>query len=168
MQRKKVGRPSIYSPELAARLCAELAMGRSLRSVCKASDMPSMSAVFEWLREKPDFAQQYARAKAESADALVEELLDIADDSSGDFIEGEDGVKVNHENIQRSRLRVDTRKWIAAKLKPKAYADRVAMDHGLQPENPLAALIAQIQGRTLLPVAMDAERDARAKPEDAE
>jgi hypothetical protein len=161
--KKKTGRPSIYSEELAARICAELAMGRSLRSVCRADDMPGLETVFNWLRTKPDFSDQYAQAKQESADALVEEMLDIADDGSNDYIEdGEGNLKFNSENVQRSRLRVDTRKWIAAKLKPKKFGERVDMNHGVQPENPLAALIRSVQG-SCLPVrqlsSQDSDRD---------
>jgi hypothetical protein len=149
-RKKKIGRPTIYSERLAARICAELAMGRSLRTVCKANDMPGLETVFRWLREKPDFREQYAQAKSESADALVEEMIDIADDGTNDFIEIEDGVKFNSEHVQRSRFRVDTRKWIASKLKPKRYGERLDMNHGVQPDNPLAALIQSIQNNSML------------------
>lgn len=89
--------------------------------------MPSVQTVFSWMRKHPEFLEQYARAKEESADALADEILDIADDSTNDTVETEDGVRVNHENIQRARLRVDTRKWIASKLKPKKYGDKLAV-----------------------------------------
>lgn len=149
VRKKKIGRPTIYSERLAARICAELAMGRSLRFVCRSDDMPGLETVFRWLREKPDFREQYAQAKSESADALVEEMIDIADDGTNDFIETEDGVRFNSEHVQRSRLRVDTRKWIASKLKPKKYGERLDMNHGVQPDNPLAALIQQIQNNSM-------------------
>jgi hypothetical protein len=149
-RKKKIGRPTIYSERLAARICAELAMGRSLRTVCKANDMPGLETVFRWLREKPDFREQYAQGKSESADALVDEMIDIADDTTGDFVEDDEGnVKFNSEHVQRSRLRVDTRKWIASKLKPKRYGERLDMNHGVQPDNPLAALVRQIQGNSM-------------------
>jgi hypothetical protein len=151
--KKKLGRPTIYTPELAARICGELACGRSLRSVCKADDMPGLETVFRWLREKRDFQDQYARAKNESADALVEQMLDIADDATGDFVDdGEGNARFNPEHVQRSRLRVDTRKWIASKLKPKRYGERLDMSHGVQPDNPLAALIRSVQGSSFKPV----------------
>lgn len=156
--KKKIGRPTIYTPELAARICAELACGKSLRTVCKANDMPGLETVFRWLREKPDFRDQYAHAKNESADALVEEMLDISDDGSNDWMEVHDkdgnsiGWKLNGEHVQRSRLRVDTRKWVASKLKPKKYGERVDMNHGVQPDDPLAALIRSVQGSAFRPV----------------
>lgn len=126
---RPIGRPSGYTQEIASRICEELAKGRSLRSVCKADDMPCMSTVFNWLHSFPEFLEQYTRAKEESADALVDEMLDIADDAANDWMEVHDkdnpGYRLNGEAINRSRLRVDTRKWIAAKLKPKKYGERV-------------------------------------------
>jgi hypothetical protein len=127
--RPKIGRPSSYSQEIADRICSELAEGKSMRAVCKADGMPSMQTVFSWLRTLPTFLEQYTRAKDEAADALVDEMLDIADEATNDWMEVHDkdnpGYRLNGEAINRSRLRVDTRKWIAAKLKPKKYGERV-------------------------------------------
>ena len=126
-----IGRPTKYSLELADAICAQLSDGVSLRTVCLAEDMPSKSTVFNWLRTNEDFRGQYEKAKAESADALAEEMLDIADDGTNDWMEkqnrdGSTHEVVNSEHIQRSRLRVDTRKWIASKLKPKKYGDKIS------------------------------------------
>jgi hypothetical protein len=71
-------------------MCEQLAIGKSLRTVCKADDMPSVATVFAWMREHSDFLDQYTRAKTESADALIEEIMDIADDSSNDWMENND------------------------------------------------------------------------------
>ncbi len=147
--RKKTGRPSIYSDELAARICAGLACGKSLRTVCKQEGMPSLETVFRWLREKPEFRDQYAHAKNESADALVEEMLDIADDANGDH---DDEGRYVSENVQRSKLRIDTRKWIAAKMKPKKFGDHIDVNHGGQTDNPLHAIIQAVQGNIIRPV----------------
>ncbi len=124
------GRPSIYSQELADSICEQLALGNSMRTVCAADDMPAMSSVFKWLRENEGFSEQYARAKQESADYMAEELLEIADDGTNDWMERErpDGstfVALNNEHVQRSRLRVDTRKWLMSKMKPKKYGDKM-------------------------------------------
>lgn len=127
------GRPSDYSKELADDLCAQLAEGKSLRSVCLAESMPSCRTVFTWLRTYPQFLQQYEKAKEECADALADEMLDIADDGSNDWMEKRNaegemiGWQVNGEHVQRSRLRIDSRKWIASKLKPKKYGDKLAV-----------------------------------------
>lgn len=121
---------------MADRICAELAIGRSLRSILREDDdLPAMSTIFKWLRENKQFSEQYARAKEEAADAMSEDILEIADDASDDVsvIEDEDGnetEKTNHENIQRSKLRVDTRKWIMSKMKPKKYGDKLDLTSG--------------------------------------
>jgi len=126
------GRPSDYSPALASAICAQLADGKSMRAVCKAESMPSMQTVFRWLGEKIEFREQYEKAKEESADVHSEDMLDIADSGSNDWMENNDpdnpGYRANGEHIQRSRLRVDTRKWIASKLKPKKYGDRMTTE----------------------------------------
>lgn len=121
----KVGRPSDYTVEMADRICSELSDGKSMRAVCSPGDMPDKATVFRWIRTNEEFRNQYARAKEESADALTDEMLDIADDTANDYTKtDEEGVKLNPENIQRSRVRIDTRKWLASKLKPKKYGDR--------------------------------------------
>lgn len=120
-----MARPSDYTPELGDLICSELADGKSMRAVCLPDEMPDKATVFRWIRTKKGFRDQYARAKEESADALTDEMLDIADDSNLDYTKtDEDGVKLNSENIQRSRLRIDTRKWLASKLKPKKFGDK--------------------------------------------
>lgn len=120
-----MGRPSDYNVELGDLICSELADGKSMRAVCLPDNMPNKSTVFRWIRTNKEFRDQYARAKEESADALTDEMLDIADDSALDYTASDDdGKKLNAENIQRSRLRIDTRKWLASKLKPKKYGEK--------------------------------------------
>lgn len=126
-----IGRPSIYTQELSDKICEELATGTSLRTVCIPEEMPSARTVFRWLRTSEEFCQQYARAKEESADAMSEDILDIADDGTNDWMwikrGGEDVQVPDNEVLQRSKLRVDTRKWIMSKMKPKKYGDRIDM-----------------------------------------
>lgn len=128
------GRPSSYTEEIAERICAGLACGQSLRTVCKDEDLPCVATVFNWFRTYPQFLEQYTRAKEESADALIEESLDIADDGTNDWMERNNaegeciGWQLNGEHVQRSRLRIETRKWMASKLKPKKYGERVTQD----------------------------------------
>ena len=127
------GRPTDYTQELADRICERLADGESLRAVCRDEAMPCKASVFCWMRKYPEFLDQYTRAKEESADSHADDLIEIADDSRNDWMElhGEDdaGWKANGENIQRARLRVDTRKWLASKLKPKKYGDKIETTH---------------------------------------
>ncbi len=107
--------------------------------------MPCARTLFNWMRLYPEFLQQYARAKEESADALSDEILDIADDGRNDWMErnGKDdaGWQANGENIQRSRVRIDTRKWLASKLKPKKYGDKVDLTHAGPNGGPIEAIL---------------------------
>ncbi len=125
---RKKGRPSLYTEVLAAEICRRLAEGETLRSVCRDKAMPDKATILRWLadKKKADFREQYVYAREMQADALFDEALEIADDASGDWAEDKDGKKVvDHENIQRSRLRVDTRKWAAGKMAPKKYGDKL-------------------------------------------
>lgn len=128
-----VGRPSDFTPEVAGAICELLSEGSSLRSICDADDMPSMSTVFRWLAASEEFREQYARARELQADTLFDEILEIADDARNDWMErrGEEdaGWVANGEHIQRSRLRLDARKWMAGKLRPKKYGDKVDHEH---------------------------------------
>jgi len=131
----KGGRPSIYTQELADKVCEAISLGSSLRSACLSKDLPSISTVFKWLREDEGFTKQYEKACEERTEYQREELLDIADDGTNDWEEQErtDGstfVKLNNESIQRSRLRVDTRKWLMSKMKPKKYGDKMDVTSG--------------------------------------
>ena len=127
-KKRKTGRPSLYTEALAAEICRRLAEGETLRSVCRDKAMPDKATILRWLadKKKADFREQYVYAREMQADALFDEALEIADDVSGDWSTDKDGKKVlDHENIQRSRLRVDTRKWAAGKMAPKKYGDKL-------------------------------------------
>ncbi len=127
-KKPKKGRPPLYTETLAAKLCERLAEGETLRSICRDDAMPGKTTVLRWLSDKKnaDFRDQYAHARELQADSLFDEALEIADATSGDWITDKDGKKtLDHEHVQRSRLRVDTRKWAAGKLAPKRYGDKL-------------------------------------------
>src|ERR1041385_4379143 len=108
-----MARPSSYTQEKADAICERLINGESLRKICLDPDMPDASTVCRWLAHEDNelFRQQYARAREAQADTLADEILDIADDGSNDFM-GDD-EKYNGDAVQRSKLRVDARKWLA-------------------------------------------------------
>ena len=127
----KRGRPSTYTLEVAEKICELTSTShKSLKTICEEVNIP-VRTVLDWLASNTEFSQKYARAKDEQADLLVEELMEIADDSSKDtLIDPETGKKYeNKEWTNRSRLRVDTRKWIAAKLKTRKYSERIDLNH---------------------------------------
>ncbi len=123
----KAGRPSDYTPEIANEICERLADGESLRSICKLEHLPSRVTVRNWLADEryKTFLNQYARAREEQADHYFEEAIDISDDSTNDYMLREGIPVLNAEAVQRSRLRVDVRKWAAGKLAPKKYGDKI-------------------------------------------
>lgn len=122
------GRPSKYSIEIATEICDRIVNGESLISIARDNHMPVVRTVYLWLDKHNKFMHRYTQAKEDQADTLAEELLDIADNGSNDWMETNDpnntGYKVNGEAINRARLRVDTRKWLASKLKAKKYGDK--------------------------------------------
>lgn len=121
-----VGRPSDYTQELADTICERLCIGESLRSICREDGMPRLATIFRWLANKPGFSEQYARAREEQAEALADEIVQIADDGLNDTYLDENGNKrTDQDVIGRSRLRVEARKWVASKLKPKKYGDKM-------------------------------------------
>jgi hypothetical protein len=120
-----------YSPELAAAICERLAEGESLRSICTGAGMPTPTAVRRWALEDrgEGFAAMYERARSLGYDAMAEELLECADDGRNDWMvqhgKEDAGWMANGENVNRSRLRVDTRKWLLSKLLPKRFGDKI-------------------------------------------
>ena len=131
---KPKGRPSKYSDGLAEEICGLLAEGQSLAEICRRNDMPARATVYRWLADDDGFRDRYARAREAQADRFADEILEIADDATNDWVERHQGGEtirvVDHEHIQRSRLRVDARKWLMAKLAPKKYGDSVALTGG--------------------------------------
>lgn len=127
-----MARPSSYSEEIADRICDELAKGRSLRQICAADDLPHIGTVCRWVATSETFREQYARAREAQAELFADELLEIADDGSNDWMEVHHGDNVgwreNGEALRRSALRVDTRKWIASKILPKRYGDKITQE----------------------------------------
>ena len=92
--------------------------------------MPAKSTILGWVIDDRDgFSVHYARAREVAYLGLADEILDISDDSSADWTERDEGLSVNAEAIQRSRLRVDTRKWVLSKMLPKVYGDRLDLTH---------------------------------------
>lgn len=134
-----MGRPSSFTQEKADLICERLIEGESLRGICQGDDMPSKSAVCRWLADSATFRDQYARAREAQADALFDEILDIADEkcttvradkhgSKDDDGDGNTEVVFDATAVARNRLRVDARKWMAGKLRPKVYGDKTTTE----------------------------------------
>lgn len=130
-----MGRPTKYRLELATDLCTMIALGRTTREACAANKITTPT-LFEWLAKYESFASLYARAKEIAMEGLADEIMEISDDITKDKIDvlSDEGEvlfqRTNHEAINRSRLRVDTRKWLMSKLAPKKWGDRTQHDVG--------------------------------------
>lgn len=129
-----MGRKTKYNERKAVAICELIATtSRGMKSICEELGIPVRTAL-DWLAGNTEFSQRYARAKELQADMMAEEIIEIADDGTNDYMTIVKGdVEYNVENKEvtnRSRLRVDARKWVAAKLKPKKYGDKVDVTSG--------------------------------------
>jgi hypothetical protein len=132
--KRKPGRPSSFTQKTADLICALLSEGQSLRKICESDSMPSKQTVLAWLAspERAEFLAQYARAREAQADFYAEEIVEIADDDSGDVkVDGQGNERMDAEFVGRSRLKVDTRKWLMARMAPKKYGDKIALTGSL-------------------------------------
>lgn len=124
--------------------------GKSLRQVLRRKDMPSSQTFYKWIEEDSQKSKQYARACEERADAIFDEILDIADQSTHDKKILDDGKEVvDNEVVQRSRLKIDARKWVLSKMNPKKYGDKMDLtvdDKRMTPEE-RAKRIAELKSK---------------------
>ncbi len=131
---KPRGRPSKYTPELAAEICERLGTGEPLAQICRDEHMPHDNTVRAWMEADDPFAVAIADARARGYDAIAQECLEIADDGRNDYIEklaeegDEKALAYDAEHVQRSKLRVETRLKLLAKWDPKRYGDKSAVD----------------------------------------
>lgn len=139
-----MARPSDYSTATTTAICIRLGLGESLREICSGEDMPDKSTVMRWLATHSEFRDQYASAREAQADYYAEEIIEISDDGTNDWMlrkQGDDEIEVeNKEVLARSRLRVDTRKWLMARMAPKKYGDKVTQEHVGDPDKPVEML----------------------------
>lgn len=127
-----MARPSEYSEEIANQILELIAStDKGLHAICAMQEeFPHPVTFYRWINNNEELRNKYARAKEQQADVLAAQIIDIADDSRKDTeirytISGEAYEAPDTEWINRSRLRVDARKWLASKLAPKVYGDKI-------------------------------------------
>jgi hypothetical protein len=121
----KLGRPTIFSQQLADEICERVVKPESMRSICLDDHMPDRSTIARWMASDAHFAAMISYARELQAEALIDEAMDISDNPSGDFVAKPDGTPVPvWENVQRAKLRCDMRRWYAAKLAPPSSSAR--------------------------------------------
>lgn len=125
-------KPVEYSDELADEICEAIGTdSKGIQALCNENPhWPTRKTIMKWIIKHPHFGDKYTKAKVHQVEAIVDEILDIADDTSRDTIikknkDGSEYEVCNTEWINRSRLRVDTRKWLASKLAPKIYGEKI-------------------------------------------
>ena len=129
--KRPTGRPSTYTDSIASRILTRISNGESLRTIVKDAAMPAQSTIYEWLLARPAFSEQYTRAREEQADTLADEIIAISDETvEMVIVKGNDSEerRIDPAGVNRNRLRVDARKWVAAKLRPKKYGDRLGLE----------------------------------------
>ena len=137
--KNNTGRPSVYTDELADTILSRMASGESVAEICRDPNMPARSTVMLWVaQDRCGFSDKYAKMMQVRAFTWADELLDIADDGSNDWMEkndeGNEAYRLNGEHVQRSKLRVDSRKWLLSKLLPQ-YNDKYFVDQTVKGEH---------------------------------
>lgn len=115
--KRKLGRPTDYTKDMADKICEKIANGRSLRSICAEDGVPPMKTIYRWLEANEEFRHQYARARDKQADYFAEEIIEIAD-----------SAEAESAAVAKAKLQIDARKWAASKIAPKKYGDKQEID----------------------------------------
>ncbi|EMT3045606.1 terminase small subunit-like protein [Neisseria meningitidis] len=115
--KRKLGRPTDYTKDMADNICEKISGGLSLRAICAEPGMPARGTVYRWLIENADFQDQYARAREKQADYFAEEIIEIAD-----------SAEAESAAVSKAKLQIDARKWAASKIAPKKYGDKTELD----------------------------------------
>jgi len=127
-----MGTPQDFTEDTAREICLRTMKGESMRAICRDDFMPPRWQIYEWLAENKTFSDQYARACEIRADAVFDDIFEIADDNQSDVITNPDGTeRLNSDVVQRAKLRIDTRKWALARMQPKKYGDKIDLNHGV-------------------------------------
>lgn len=127
---------------MCGEICHKVANGEPLTKICEVNGMPVYSTVMKWLTEDATFSEMYARAREDQADYLADQIVAIADEPvfepKLETEDGEDGGDAGKKarmistlDMERRRQRIESRKWVAAKLKPRAYGDKLDLTGSL-------------------------------------
>lgn len=124
-----MGRQTTFDQAIADDICERLSRGETLVSICKREGMPKRTTVHDWRDAHPAFGEQFARARLEGYETWFEECVDIAEDGANDYTtrtrqDGSKDVVFDGEHVQRSKLRIETRLKLLARLDPKKYGER--------------------------------------------
>ena len=156
-----------YTRDLADTLLERLGAGETMSDICRDPAMPARSSVMRWISEDKDgFGRLYEVAREMQAHELAESILTISDDGRNDWMlknaADDAGWVANGENVQRSRLRVDARKWIVSKILPKQYGDVTRNEHSGPAGGPIPVVQDSTPSiRLLLQQALEASAEQK-------
>jgi hypothetical protein len=146
-----MGRPSIYTDELAATICEQIACGRSLSEICRDEGMPDRHSVRKWVSERADFRAQYAEARIWWAHSVAEDIDDLTNSAPLIAAEAEAAGRNGNAAVQALKVQIDSKRWLLSKIVPTIYGDRLTQE------------ISGPNGRDLIPAEpMDNEKLALA------
>jgi hypothetical protein len=128
-------RATLRTPEIETRIIEGLCDGVPLRELCRQDGMPNWRTVYDWISADEELAARIAHARDLGFDAIAEDILDIADDGTNDWVErkrkdGSVDTVMDSEHVQRSKLRIETRLKLLAKWAPKKYGDKQQVEVG--------------------------------------
>lgn len=143
----KTGRPSKNTDTLTEEICGRLASGEPMSKITRDAHMPDMSTVYKWLRKDNEFRQMYEVARQDGAHTYASEISEIVDTEPNKVYDEAGNMKYDPASIAHSRLRMDARKWLAAKYLPKVYGERQVIAGDA--DNPIK-IDAEVQAQELL------------------
>lgn len=161
--KKKIGRPSKYTPELAAEICERLSNGEPLRQICRDDHMPAWTAVYEWMARDEALSERIAHAREQGFEAIAEEALVIADTPrwGQKQVMSDQGTTTTVEDmVAHRKLQIETRLKLLAKWNPKRYGDRVQLAGDA--ENPVRVEAEVHADKLLQALLVNAELNKKA------
>jgi hypothetical protein len=143
-----------HTAEIEDPILGELKSGRTLTDVCRDPDMPHVRSVQNWLAEdRNGFAARYNKAREIGCDIMADDIVDIADDRSGDWIvmtnkDGTIEAILDSERVSRTRVRIVARRWRLSKMLPRTYGERPDLDARHDSSDGWAELLKAVDGKT--------------------
>ena len=143
-----------HTPEIEDLILGELKCGRTLTDICRDPDMPHVRSVQNWLAEdRNGFAARYKKAREIGCDIMADDIVDIADDRSGDWIvmtnkEGAPEAILDPERVSRTRVRIVARRWRLSKMLPRTYGERPDLDARHDSSDGWAELLKAVDGKS--------------------
>lgn len=143
----KPGRPSKFSPELADQICELMVEGSDMQTICEMPGMPSVTTVWRWQNQRPEFANQCALAREALADFELSQLKELAN-------------KCTEANVNSTRVKLNHFQWRVMKIAPRIYGERAQVELTGANGGPVQVQALTIDSRALLPEHREALKQA--------